>query len=259
MKYSSKKGISDDSYPKSIINSLPNWVRNHHITRSAAIAINLIIFLAILPPFIRNALFRGIIAQPFLTGMLLLFSLLALSLLWTTGQLIDASIFLYFNFRGARPLWLDLIMLGFTQFGTGVMGMLLAVVLFLLDDHRLAYEIILGTLTLWLMVEIIKALIRRSRPFSKLTQARIVGPQARGCSFPSGHTSQSFFIAVLLIQHFKLGLGIAAFLYSLALLVGITRMYVGAHYPRDVLAGAILGSVWGVLGGMMDAYFFTGI
>jgi PAP2 superfamily len=31
--------------------------------------------------------------------------------------------------------------------------------------------------------------------------------------------------------------------------VGITRIYVGAHYPRDVLAGAILGSAWGLLGG----------
>jgi len=30
-------------------------------------------------------------------------------------------------------------------------------------------------------------------------------------------------------------------------------MYIGAHYPRDVLAGAILGSVWGLLGVVMDA------
>jgi membrane-associated phospholipid phosphatase len=43
------------------------------------------------------------------------------------------------------------------------------------------------------------------------------------------------------------------------LLVGITRMYVGAHYPRDVLAGAILGSAWGLLGVLVDGYVLNGI
>ena len=40
-----------------------------------------------------------------------------------------------------------------------------------------------------------------------------------------------------------------------AALVAVTRMYIGAHYPRDVLAGAILGSVWGLLGVMIDTNF----
>ena len=48
-------------------------------------------------------------------------------------------------------------------------------------------------------------------------------------------------------------------LYAIALLVGITRMYVGAHYPRDVLAGAILGSAWGLLGALVDGYVLNGI
>ena len=48
-------------------------------------------------------------------------------------------------------------------------------------------------------------------------------------------------------------------LYATALLVGITRMYVGAHYPRDVLAGAILGSAWGLLGVLIDGYVLNGV
>lgn len=231
----------------------------HHLTRSLAITANLFVFWLILPPFIRTALFHGLLTHLSLTGMLLLFSLLSLSLLWSTGQTIDAWVFLYFNFKGQRPLWLDRIMLGFTQLGTGVFGMLLAVVLFLVDNHHLAYEIILGTLTLWLTVEVIKTIIRRSRPFTMLIQTRIVGPRERGRSFPSGHTSQSFFIVTLLNQHFQLDFRVVIFLYTLALLVGITRMYVGAHYPRDVLAGAILGGVWGALGAIVDAHFFTGV
>ena len=48
-------------------------------------------------------------------------------------------------------------------------------------------------------------------------------------------------------------------LYAIALFVGVTRMYVGAHYPRDVLAGAILGSAWGLLGVLVDGYVLNGV
>ena len=58
-----------------------------------------------------------------------------------------------------------------------------------------------------------------------------------------------------MIQHFHASVGVAVLLYTIALLVGITRMYVGAHYPRDVLAGAILGSAWGLLGAIVNGYF----
>jgi membrane-associated phospholipid phosphatase len=48
-------------------------------------------------------------------------------------------------------------------------------------------------------------------------------------------------------------------LYATALLVGLTRMYVGAHYPRDVLAGAILGTAWALFGVSVDRYMPVGI
>ena len=48
-------------------------------------------------------------------------------------------------------------------------------------------------------------------------------------------------------------------LYLLAVMVGITRVYVGAHYPRDVLAGALLGVLWGLLGGVIDFKALGGI
>jgi len=227
-----------------------------HLTRTVAISVNLFIFLTILPQHIRSALFHGLRIHCYLTALLLGFGLIALSLLWSTGQRLDALIFLYFNLRGKRPPWLDRVMLSFTQLGNGLLGFLIALVLFWTDDHHLAYELILGTLTLWLVVEAVKVLIHRSRPYIKLFQARVIGSRPRGRSFPSGHTSQSFFTATLLVQHFHSGFGIAFILYIVAVSVAITRMYVGAHYPRDVMAGAILGSVWGALGAMADAHFW---
>ena len=46
--------------------------------------------------------------------------------------------------------------------------------------------------------------------------------------------------------------------FGIAAIVGFTRIYVGAHYPRDVMAGAILGSVWGILTGLVEVYISTG-
>ena len=197
---------------------------------------------------------HGLQAQPILASMTLGFSLLALSLLWSAGQRVDAWAFLFFNVRGGHPRWLDVLMGGFTQIGNGIFIAVLAVILFLAGDHLLAYGLVLGALTLWLVVELAKALVHRRRPFIRLTQARIVGRRAIGRSFPSGHTSQAFFMATLLAGYFHAGVWAVCLLYTAALLVGITRMYVGAHYPRDVLAGAILGSAWGLLGGIVFGY-----
>lgn len=230
-----------------------------HLTRAVVITAILLVFLALLPAYIRTALWHGLHSHPILSSLLLCFALLALSLLWSTGERIDAWAFLAFNFRGKRPLWLDRMMLGVTQLGAGWVSFLAAVIFFWAGNYPLGYELILGTITLWLLVEAMKAIIRRKRPYIKLIQTRIVGARPRGRSFPSGHTTQSFFTTTLLVQHFHPPTWAAVLLYILALLVGVTRMYVGAHYPRDVMAGAILGSVWGALGVISDIHFFEGL
>jgi len=109
-------------------------------------------------------------------------------------------------------------------------------------------------------VETLKALTNRARPFLDLEQTRIIGWRERGRSFPSGHTAQTFFLVTVLsttpLSHrFQLGLGGTVALYAVAVLVGFTRMYVGAHYPRDVIGGAVLGSVWGILATLVDPYW----
>jgi membrane-associated phospholipid phosphatase len=220
---------------------------------------SLILFLAWMPPQMRVIIWHGLAARGSLSSMLLVFSLLAISLVWSAGQRIDVWAFLFFNLRGPRPYWLDTMMLGFTQIGNGVTALAVGLIFFLAGDRLVAYELILGTLSLWIVVELVKALVRRSRPFIRLSQARIVGSRAIGRSFPSGHTSQVFFMATLMARHFHVGAWMVFLLYSIALLIGFTRMYVGAHYPRDVLAGAILGSAWGLLGVLIDGYVLGGV
>jgi membrane-associated phospholipid phosphatase len=244
---------------------LNSWGRLIHVLRIyrpvawlVLLTASLVLFLAWMPTQMRMIIWQGLSARGILSSMLLVFSILSVSLVWSAGQRMDVWAFLFFNLRGPRPVWLDRTMLGFTQVGSGISALAIGLVLFLAGDRLVAYEIILGTLTLWIVVELVKVLVRRSRPFIRVTQARIVGYRAGGRSFPSGHTSQAFFMATLMARHFHTSIWAVFLLYAIALLVGITRMYVGAHYPRDVLAGAILGSAWGLLGVLVDGYVLNG-
>jgi membrane-associated phospholipid phosphatase len=191
--------------------------------------------------------------------MLVSFALIAVSLVWTSGQRLDTAVFLFFNLHGYHKKWLDRVMWMMTQIGHMVTALLLAALFFILHYRGLAFMIILGTLTLWLVVESIKAVTNRTRPFLSLRETRVIGWQEPGRSFPSGHTSQTFFLATILTitplrQEFGPGLGVPIALYTVAVLVGFTRVYVGAHYPRDVMAGAVLGSIWGILATLVDPF-----
>jgi membrane-associated phospholipid phosphatase len=235
------------------------WASLHRpLARLIYTSAGLAVFLAILPSYLRIFFWDGLKSNKILASLLLIFSLLAISLVWSTGQVFDSWVFLLFNLRGKRPIWLDRVMSGFTQIGSGIAAMGIALVFFIAGNRLLAYELVLGSITLWLVVELLKLLVHRSRPFIKLTQARVVGYRAIGRSFPSGHTSQAFFLAMMIVQHFHANIWVVVLLFTTAILVGITRMYVGAHYPRDVLAGAILGSGWGLLGVIVFGYVFNG-
>lgn len=216
----------------------------------------LVLFVTWVPVHFWTVIWRGLRARRVLVGMLLVFCLLAVSLVWTAGQRIDMYVFSFFNLHGRRPRWLDRTMLIVTEFGNGVVTLAIAIIFYFAVNHILAYKYILGTLTLWLIVEYMKLMIRRARPYTSLSTARVVGAPARGKSFPSGHTSQAFYTATMLATYFNVGLLLGLPLYFLALLVGITRMYMGMHYPRDVLAGAILGTFWGFIGVIINGYLF---
>jgi len=215
---------------------------------ASAFLLAFLLFLWWLPYTSRRLLVTSIVANRQLMVLLLGFGLIMMSLLWSAGQRFDVWMFKAINTRGVRPKWLDIIMWVITQIGSVGFIVVLVVAAYVLGRPRFAIDLTLGTLTLHFVVTLMKAIADRARPFNLLLETKVIGWKAAGLSFPSGHTTQSFFIATVTINYFRLPLETAIVLYSIALLVGVTRVYLGAHYPRDVMAGAILGLIWGAMG-----------
>lgn len=217
--------------------------------RRAISALSLIaalgLFLLWIPPLSRRLLISNLISNRFLIVLLLSFTLIVLSLLWTRGQAFDIRWFKRVNLRGDRPnVWLDRAMWVITQIGSVWMAALVGVLAYGLRERRFALGFVLGSLTLLLLVTIIKTLTDRARPFKVMTETRVIGIREPGMSFPSGHTTQTFFMMTLLVARFEPLWPVSLALYGIALLVGVTRVYLGVHYPRDVMAGAVLGVMW---------------
>lgn len=87
---------------------------------------------------------------------------------------------------------------------------------------------------------LLKPLVARIRPYEFSNQVVLLVREADDFSFPSGHTGSAFAIAVVAYLMLPKKYGVLALI--MAILMGFSRLYVGIHYPTDVLGGALLGS-----------------
>lgn len=97
---------------------------------------------------------------------------------------------------------------------------------------------------------LLKNIVARPRPFAEIEALIPLIAKPTDFSFPSGHTTASFAVALVMLRMLPKKIGIPAVV--LAALVAFSRLYLGVHYPTDVLTGfvvALVGSslaVWGV-------------
>lgn len=129
-----------------------------------------------------------------------------------------------------------------TELGNGGrIWILLSLLLLVFKKTRkagiLGLAALLGSLVLnnW----ILKNIVGRTRPYEVVEGLRILIPKPGEFSFPSGHTASSFACAWIFFRELPKKYGIPALV--LASLIGASRLYIGVHYPTDVLAGVVSG------------------
>ena len=156
---------------------------------------------------------------------------------------IDAALFIRVNHL-PHPKWLDGLMARFSWMMTGGHAWILVVLVDAFCNRRRATKTALAVLpALYLAtytVEIpIKKYFRRRRPFISIVRAIVVGRKPGSHSFPSGHSAAAFGGATLLQTCYPRG---RRLLFAIALLVAFSRVYLGAHYPGDVISGGLAGT-----------------
>lgn len=153
----------------------------------------------------------------------------------------DAQVMLWVQENLRSPL-LSAIMIPLTTLGnSGILFITLGIILLLCKRTRKSGILMLICLAVGFILNdiVIKNLVQRPRPFTDFGQIVPLITLPGSYSFPSGHTVSAFAAMITLFFTQK---KYTVWGLLLAVLMGFSRIYVGVHYPTDVLAGAVVGT-----------------
>ncbi len=152
--------------------------------------------------------------------------------------------FLWYVQSSLRTKSLDIFMASLSKLGNiGLIWFLLSFILYLDNATKaIAFAIVLGLVVhVFVCNLLLKNIFARSRPDLSASRKNF-RIEHKDYSFPSGHTCSAFIVAAIL-YYFSSPYVIAVL--PLATLMGFSRIYLGAHYPSDVVVGAIIGWIIG--------------
>ncbi|MBQ8541566.1 MAG: phosphatase PAP2 family protein [Clostridia bacterium] len=133
-----------------------------------------------------------------------------------------------------------------TMLGEETILIVLVAAIYFMYDKRLAQRMFFITAVSLAFNGIVKNLVKRPRPFAGGKIDAIRKETATGYSFPSGHT-QTFATGSFAFAVYFKKLWLYAFSIGFTFLIGFSRMYLGVHYPSDVLAGMLFGFIFAFL------------
>lgn len=155
----------------------------------------------------------------------------------------DVEVFFFLNNKLQHCKILSLSMRLITQLGSTIFSVALCIYLLFQSQKELYMFGWLMTCTLiisQIIVQTLKRVVNRPRPYCVLQEANAKNPPKCRYSFPSGHTCAAFCIAIVLSLSFPY---YSLIFFILAFIVGISRIYLGYHYPTDVLIGGVLAVI----------------
>ena len=128
----------------------------------------------------------------------------------------------------------------------GITAVVLLTVVYLLARNRGVLPVAVAAVAAgaaWVLANVAKIIADRPRPYLVMAGAILRQHPAHGTSFPSSHTAVALAVAIALVPFLARPLAAVGIAY--AVLAGWSRVYLGVHYPLDVLAGAGLGMAVG--------------
>lgn len=117
-------------------------------------------------------------------------------------------------------------------------------------DSRI-WKVILVPGVSFIILSVFRSLMDLSRPYEVYDILPIINKDSKGKSFPSRHVFSVFVIAMTL-YYISMPIGIA--LLIIGLIIGTVRVLGGVHFPRDVIAGAIIGILSGIIGWTINIF-----
>lgn len=159
---------------------------------------------------------------------------------------VDNTILRWINVK-FRNKTFDKIMPIITSAGNlGIIWIVISVLLITKKDYRVLGQTILIALVITTIIGegIIKNIVKRKRPFYGNDDKELLISRPITYSFPSGHTASSFAVATVFI---KTDNAASLEIMLLACLIAFSRIYLGVHYPSDVIGGGIIGTLCGLI------------
>jgi undecaprenyl-diphosphatase len=133
-----------------------------------------------------------------------------------------------------------------THMGGATFTILSTILLILISNNQTkvaAYSSALALAISHIPVQLVKKLFPRKRPYLMIEETKVPLNPLKDHSFPSGHTTAIFSVIIPFVLFAP---ALSFILIPLGLCVGLSRIYLGLHYPSDVMAGGLLGSCVGV-------------
>jgi undecaprenyl-diphosphatase len=162
-------------------------------------------------------------------------------------QVREQRMFHFIN-RRLQHAALDRLLGSITHLGGAAATILSAMSLWLFGTsawRSVGLECIASLVIGFIPVAVIKRLYPRLRPYLVIPGTNTGKRLLTDHSFPSGHTTAVFSLVIPIVLYAP---PLGTLLLPIAFLVGLSRIYLGLHYPSDVVAGAFLGTVAGIVG-----------